>query len=100
MKYKLPISEFVRWTSEYLHMSLDTVTRVVDKYMGNRKTLYLNQSDMYILRDLFLKHMDVNVVSTENMTYYIRYIDKCMSSTYSRVACKYYDGIKYATGIL
>ena len=75
---KVAICEFVHWTSEYLHMPVEKVTRVIDAYLGKKFTKYLNQKDMYILKDLFLKHMDVGVVSTDDMTYYIRYVDRNM----------------------
>ena len=97
---KLAISEFVHWTFEYLHIPIGKVTHAVDIYLGNRLTKYLNQRDMYILRDMFLKYMDVNVVTTEDMTYYIHYIDKAMQTPLKHSAGKYYDGIMYATGIL
>lgn len=100
LKIKTPISEFTRWTSEYLHMPIGKVTRAVDIYLGNRLTKYLNQRDMYILRDIFLKYMDTNIVTTENMTYYIQYVDRMMETPHNRSCGKYYDGIMYATGIL
>lgn len=100
LNIKTPISEFIHWTSEYLHMPIGKVTRSIDIYLGKRFTKYLNQRDMYILRDLFLKHMDTTVVTTDDMTHYIHYVDREMTTHYSRAACKYDTGIKYATGIL
>lgn len=97
---KTPICEFVHWTSEYLHMPIGHVTRAVDIYLGKRFTKYLNQKDMYILRDMFLKYMNVDVVTTDDMTYYIHYVDRMMQTPHSRGSGKYYDGIMYATGIL